>query len=35
MRWAAAVEGPVFIRVSRMSVPEVYPEDYEFVPGRA
>ena len=35
MRWAAAVEGPVFIRVSRMSVPEVYPEDYAFVPGRA
>ena len=35
MRWAAEVEGPVFIRVSRMSVPEVYPEDYAFVPGRA
>ena len=35
MRWAAEVEGPVFIRVSRMSVPEVYPEDYTFVPGRA
>src|SRR6476659_10374198 len=35
MRWAAATEGPAFIRVSRMSVPEVYPEDYEFVPGLA
>ena len=35
MRWAAAVEGPVFIRVSRMSVPEVYADDYAFVPGRA
>ena len=35
MRWAAEVEGPVFIRVSRMSVPEVYPEDYTFVPGKA
>src|SRR4051794_37243522 len=35
MRWAAATEGPAFIRVSRMSVPEIYPEDYEFVPGRA
>ena len=23
----------MFIRVSRMGVPEVYPEDYEFVPG--
>ncbi|RCK69659.1 transketolase family protein [Desertihabitans brevis] len=35
MRWAAATEGPVFIRVSRMGVPVVYREDYEFVPGRA
>ena len=35
MRWAAATEGPAFIRVSRMSVPEVYPADYEFVPGKA
>ena len=35
MRWAAEIEGPVFIRVSRMSVPEVYPEDYTFVPGKA
>jgi transketolase len=35
MRWAAASEGPVFIRVSRMGVPEVYPPDYEFVPGKA
>src|SRR6476660_856919 len=35
MRWAAEVDGPVFIRVSRMSVPEVYPEDYEFAPGKA
>jgi transketolase len=35
MRWAAATEGPAFIRVSRMSVPEIYPADYEFVPGRA
>ena len=24
MRWAAATEGPAFIRVSRMSVPEIY-----------
>ena len=35
LRWAAEMEGPVFIRVSRMSVPEVYPEDYTFVPGKA
>jgi transketolase len=35
MRWAAASEGPVFIRVSRMGVPEVYPPDYEFLPGKA
>jgi transketolase len=35
MRWAAQTEGPAFIRVSRMSVPEVYPEDYTFIPGRA
>jgi transketolase len=35
LRWAAATEGPAFIRVSRMSVPEVYSADYEFVPGRA
>jgi transketolase len=35
MRWAATTEGPAFIRVSRMSVPEIYPEDYQFVPGKA
>jgi transketolase len=35
LRWAAAMEGPVFIRVSRMSVPQIYPEDYTFQPGKA
>ena len=35
LRWAAATEGPAFIRVSRMAVPEIYDADYEFVPGRA
>jgi transketolase len=35
MRWAAATEGPVFIRVSRMSVPQIYAEDYVFQPGKA
>jgi transketolase len=35
MRWAAATEGGVFIRVSRMPVPVVHGEDYRFQPGRA
>jgi transketolase len=35
LRWAAAYEGPVFIRVSRMSVPQVNADDYTFGPGRA
>jgi transketolase len=35
MRWAASTEGPVFIRVSRMNVPQVYPDDYSFQPGKA
>ena len=35
MRWAAETEGPVFIRVSRMAVPQVNPDDYTFVPGRS
>src|SRR5213078_3014418 len=30
LRWAAASDGPVFIRVSRMIVPKVYSDDYEF-----
>ncbi|WP_406049272.1 transketolase family protein [Kribbella sp. NBC_00889] len=35
LRWAAASDGPVFIRVSRMNVPKVYDEDYDFRLGRA
>ena len=35
LRWAAEVEGPVFVRVSRMAVPEVNAEGYTFVPGKA
>jgi transketolase len=35
MRWAAATEGPAFIRVSRMSVPQIYPDDYAFTPGKS
>ncbi|MCW2805433.1 MAG: transketolase [Propionibacteriaceae bacterium] len=35
LRWAAEFDGPVFIRVSRMGVPQVNADDYEFRPGRA
>jgi transketolase len=35
LRWAAEVEGPVFVRVSRMAVPEVNAEGYTFVAGQA
>lgn len=35
MRWAAEVDGPVFVRVSRMAVPAIHAEGYTFVPGRA
>lgn len=35
VRWAASAERPVFIRVSRMGVPDVMPEGYQFRPGRA
>lgn len=35
IRWAAAHDGPVFVRVSRMGVPDVNPDGYQFVPGKA
>jgi transketolase len=35
VRWAAGAGRPVFIRVSRMGVPDVMPEGYQFEPGRA
>ena len=35
IRWAAQHDGPVFVRVSRMGVPDVNPEGYRFAPGRA
>jgi transketolase len=35
MRWAASSDGPVFIRVSRMGVPEIYGDGYKFLPGKA
>lgn len=34
VRWAAAHDGPVFLRISRMGVPDVHPPDMEFVPGK-
>jgi transketolase len=35
LRWAAQHGGPVYVRVSRMGVPDVNPPGYEFVPGKA
>ncbi|MDQ7908292.1 transketolase family protein [Phytohabitans sp. ZYX-F-186] len=35
IRWAADHSGPVFVRVSRMGVPDVNPAGYRFAPGRA
>jgi transketolase len=35
LRAAAAYHGPVFLRLSRMPVPVLHPEDYEFEIGRA
>jgi transketolase len=35
VRWAAHAGRPVFIRVSRMGVPDLMPEGYEFTAGRA
>lgn len=35
LRWAYGHDGPVYIRVSRMAVPDVHPADYHFEPGRS
>lgn len=35
IRWAAQHDGPVFVRVSRMGVPDVNPAGYQFAPGKA
>lgn len=35
VRWAATHEGPVFLRISRMGVPDVHPSGMTFVPGVA
>ena len=33
VRWAAAYDGPSFLRISRMGVPDIFPADMEFAPG--
>jgi transketolase len=35
VRWAAAHVGPCFLRLSRVGVPDVLPEDHVFSPGKA
>jgi transketolase len=35
VRWAAAYDGPVFLRISRMKVPQVFDDDHRFAFGRA
>lgn len=35
LRWAHGHDGPVYIRISRMGVPDVQPAGYEFKPGKA
>jgi transketolase len=35
VRWAAAHDGPCFLRLSRVGVPDVLPEDHVFERGRA
>lgn len=35
VRWAAAYDGPVFLRVSRTGVPRIYEDPLAFQPGRA
>ena len=34
IRWATEYEGPVFIRLARDTCPNVFDEQYRFVPGR-
>lgn len=35
LRWAHQHDGPVYLRISRMPVPQVHPADYRFEPGKA
>jgi transketolase len=34
LRWMHTWNGPVYIRISRMKVPRIFSDDYEFTPGR-
>jgi transketolase len=34
VRWATAVDGPVYLRIARDAVPNVVDENYAFEPGR-
>src|SRR5699024_8035270 len=35
VRWAAEHDGPVYIRVPRMGIPEIYDDQYQFRAGKA
>lgn len=35
VEWAAAHDGPCFLRLSRVGVPDLLPAGHEFVPGKA
>lgn len=35
VEWAAGHDGPVFLRLSRVGVPDLLPEGHRFVPGKA
>jgi len=35
VKFAAAYDGPVFLRISRMKVPRIFPQDFRFQPGKA
>jgi transketolase len=35
MRWAKDYRGPVFLRISRMPVPQLLPDNFVFEPGKA
>lgn len=35
MAWAAEYRGPVYLRLGRMAVPDVFGESYRFAPGQA
>ena len=35
LQWARDNDGPVFLRLSRMPVPRLFPDDHRFIPGQA